>query len=409
MRWFVPGRIEVLGKHTDYAGGRSLLLASEQGITISAEPLAAGADTVEARSTATADAVTVRAGTPSGLTPGHWGNYLQTVADRLSQNFGELAPARLTIDSTLPMASGISSSSALIVATLLVLADHNDLWNRAEWQLNITDNVDLATYAATIENGADFKALSGSSGVGTCGGSEDHLGIIASVADHITPVSFSPVAVQQPIALPEGWVFAVAVSGVLAEKTGGALEAYNNVSLLARKLVAVWNAATGAECSNLGQVLRQESDAAEHLTTLVETAPDLVAVPRLADRLSDRLAAFVVETEVAIPQAERALHEGDLEAFGRAVDLSHHNAAANLHNQLPETNALQQLAREHGAAAASAFGAGFGGSVWALIPEDGAQRWADAWLARYLKRFPNHTARASAFVTRAAAPARRVE
>ncbi|WP_220458772.1 galactokinase family protein [Schaalia sp. JY-X169] len=33
MSWFVPGRVEVFGKHTDYAGGRSLLIASEQGVT----------------------------------------------------------------------------------------------------------------------------------------------------------------------------------------------------------------------------------------------------------------------------------------------------------------------------------------------------------------------------------------
>lgn len=36
--WFVPGRIEVLGKHTDYAGGRSLLCATEQGIAVAAAP-----------------------------------------------------------------------------------------------------------------------------------------------------------------------------------------------------------------------------------------------------------------------------------------------------------------------------------------------------------------------------------
>src|SRR6266545_1519511 len=37
-RWFVPGRIEVFGKHTDYAGGRSLLCAVERGFCVSAWP-----------------------------------------------------------------------------------------------------------------------------------------------------------------------------------------------------------------------------------------------------------------------------------------------------------------------------------------------------------------------------------
>src|ERR1700748_2288074 len=38
MRWFVPGRIEVLGKHTDYAGGRSLLCTAERGFCVAAVP-----------------------------------------------------------------------------------------------------------------------------------------------------------------------------------------------------------------------------------------------------------------------------------------------------------------------------------------------------------------------------------
>ena len=38
-RWFVPGRIEVLGKHTDYAGGSTLVAAVDRGVTISIEPV----------------------------------------------------------------------------------------------------------------------------------------------------------------------------------------------------------------------------------------------------------------------------------------------------------------------------------------------------------------------------------
>src|SRR5664279_6196758 len=38
LRWFVPGRIEVLGKHTDYAGGRSLLCTAERGFCVAAIP-----------------------------------------------------------------------------------------------------------------------------------------------------------------------------------------------------------------------------------------------------------------------------------------------------------------------------------------------------------------------------------
>ncbi len=56
-----------------------------------------------------------------------------------------------------------------------------------------------------------------------------------------------------------------------------------------------------------------------------------------------------------------------LDQFGRLVDRSQQASATLLGNQVPETIALARLAREHGALAASAFGAGFGGSVWALM------------------------------------------
>ncbi|MFZ1381801.1 MAG: galactokinase family protein, partial [Scrofimicrobium sp.] len=174
MSWFVPGRIEVLGKHTDYAGGRSLLVATEQGVTATVSDLPdAAVGTVEAHSSASPDPVVFVVGKSLDLPAGHWGKYVQTVVDRLTLNFGELKPARVEIDSTLPLASGMSSSSALIVAVALALADQNGLWDLPQWKENITDQLDLAGYAATIENGADFKGLKGSSGVGTFGGSQD--------------------------------------------------------------------------------------------------------------------------------------------------------------------------------------------------------------------------------------------
>ena len=104
--WFVPGRLEVLGKHTDYAGGNSLLAAVEQGITVELEDAACG---ISAVTTASPDEeLTLMPSHPGALPAGHWGGYLQAVIDRLALNFGELRPARLVIDSTLPLASGMS-------------------------------------------------------------------------------------------------------------------------------------------------------------------------------------------------------------------------------------------------------------------------------------------------------------
>lgn len=124
--------------------------------------------------------------------------------------------------------------------------------------------------------------------------------------------------------------------------------------------------------------------------------------------LTKRLTAFVTESETVIPQAIKALQAGDVEAFGKAADLSQRNADEQLGNQIVETNRLQGLARELGASASAGFGAGFGGSVWALVRTDEAEAFADKWLAAYVGEFPEVAERASTIVTRPGGPARRL-
>ena len=59
-----------------------------------------------------------------------------------------------------------------------------------------------------------------------------------------------------------------------------------------------------------------------------------------------------------------------------------------LQNQIPETSALAALALESGAFASSSFGAGFGGSVWALAPASEGEEILQAWRRRYLELCP---------------------
>ncbi len=115
--------------------------------------------------------------------------------------------------------------------------------------------------------------------------------------------------------------------------------------------------------------------------------------------LLDRFDHFRQESLELIPMAGAALVAGDLEAFGRAVDRSQDGAERLLGNQVPETIALQRLAREHGAVAASAFGAGFGGSVWALVPERRVEPFREAWRSAYHVAFPALEGRARFLVT----------
>ena len=75
-----------------------------------------------------------------------------------------------------------------------------------------------------------------------------------------------------------------------------------------------------------------------------------------------------------------------------------------LGNQIPETIALARLARTCGALAASAFGAGFGGSVWALVQEAEAPAFLEQWRSRYLANFPDRLPKAEFFPTSAGPP-----
>ncbi len=159
LRFYVPGRIEVLGKHTDYAGGRSLLCAAERGICIAVAP----------RDDATLHLVDVigdrEAEIPFSMdasSRSHWLGYVTAVARRLAGNFpGALRGADIVFGSDLPRAAGMSSSSALVIAIFAALSGVNHLFERAEYKSNIRSDEDLATYLACIENGQSLGTLAG--------------------------------------------------------------------------------------------------------------------------------------------------------------------------------------------------------------------------------------------------------
>ena len=110
-----------------------------------------------------------------------------------------------------------------------------------------------------------------------------------------------------------------------------------------------------------------------------------------------------------MPAVAASLAADDLEALGRWVDRSQALATAGLRNQVPETTALQRSARELGAAAASAFGAGFGGAVWAMVAADSAEEFRKRWGQQYLAAFPAHAAQFRSFITRPGPGAAAVE
>ena len=395
-RLFVPGRVEVLGKHTDYAGGRSLTCGVERGFAVAFSPRRAG----EVRIIDAHDRRRAHFALAGDLQPpvGEWINYPMTVARRLARNFAGLTTgADIAFYSNLPRAAGLSTSSALITAVYLVLADVNALTNRVEFQRALPSDTAVAGYLGSIENGQAFGNLKGDHGVGTFGGSEDHAAILLSEAGTLGCYRYAPVTRLGRIRLPEDLVFVIASSGIAADKTGGAREDYNRAATLVRALLELWRQATGRDDPTLADALASTPDAPEKLRDLAERSTHAMFSP---EQLAKRLEHFLVEDGTLLPAALNALAEGDRQEFGRLVDRSQDATEHLLGNQVPETMALARLAREHGALAASAFGAGFGGSVWALAPIADAERFSHDWKAAYTKAYPAPATRSTFFLTR---------
>ncbi|MEX2273316.1 MAG: galactokinase family protein [Vicinamibacterales bacterium] len=336
MTLFVPGRLEVFGKHTDYAGGHALVAALPRGFTVRAASSASGMVTIT-------DLGSGERATFSrhGDGPGEgWRRYPQTVIRRLAANFPEAdLSADIEFSSTLPQAAGLSSSSALIIAIAESLIACAGIDQMHAWRAAIASPEDRASYFGCIENGAAFGPLAGDAGVGTHGGSEDHAASVMSRAGHLQLFAFSPLRSVQLVKLPSDWTFVVAWSGVHAQKTGAVRDAYNRLADPARM--------TGA-----------------------------------------RLEQFEAENGRVVAAAD-AFARADIDAIADLAAASQRDAEELLGNQVPETRDLVRLALDHGAAAASAFGAGWGGSVWALVRETEGELFSARWIERYRKRHPH--------------------
>jgi galactokinase len=398
-RWFVPGRIEVLGKHTDYAGGRSLLGGVERGFCVLSRPRADRVVRIldAGRKTAAEMPLSERA------RPGAagWTAYAAAVARRVARDFrGPLVGADIALASDLPRASGMSSSSALVVSIFTALSRVNRLEERSEYAENIRSAEDLAGYLGCVENGYAFGTLEGDEGVGTFGGSEDHTAILCCRAGHLSRYAFCPVRAEENVRLPTDWIFVLAVSGVSADKTGSARERYNRASLAARAVLDLWNEATGRSDPTLGEAAVRTADAPDRIRDVLRYRKHPDFAPQT---LRDRFDQFFEESERIVPMAAKALSVGDAAAFGRLVDRSQERAEHLLGNQIPETVTLARSARNLGALAASAFGGGFGGSVWALTPSRQAEEFRQEWEADYRDRYPE-AARSGEFFVSGAGP-----
>jgi galactokinase len=119
--------------------------------------------------------------------------------------------------------------------------------------------------------------------------------------------------------------------------------------------------------------------------------------------LTARLAQFRRETEHVVPGALAAVSAVDGSALGRWAVESQQGAETALRNQVPETSFLARAAMASGAHAASAFGAGFGGAVWAITNATDSEAVLKQWKREYARAFPARASKSEWMTLRPAA------
>jgi galactokinase len=400
--YVVPGRIELVGKHVDYAGGRSLTCAVDVALHADAGALSVPVLRVDGGPERGTVALPLDANVTA--TDASWSVYVAAVARRFARDFPHFRRGvSVRLSGNLPEGAGLSSSSALIVALGTALADANNASTDDEWTRAIPNALARAEYFAAIETGAPYGQFAGEEGVGVRGGAQDPIAIICSEAGVVSQFSYLPARLERRIPWPSEYVLAVGVSGVHAIKTGNAQRQYNQAAESMRALVRQWNAETGRRDETVAAAFASGPDAADRLTRVAHSQSSIADIG--AEYLVPRLEQFREEVEVIVPGVGDALRDRDWSSLGRLVDRSQALATSALRNQVPETGFLVRSARELGAIAASAFGAGFGGAVWAMVRGSASAAFVESWRADYASAFPSRAAAAQWLVTRPAAPA----
>jgi galactokinase len=317
IRAFGPGRVNLIGEHTDYNGGLALPFAIDRGVTVEAERLDGGEIRAEARDLGETDAFAAAA---PGRADG-WRAFVRGTVAELRAAGVDVPAARLAFAGDVPQGSGLSSSAAMETAlclALLALAGAEE-----------PDRVELAKLCSRVEN--DW--------VGAETGLLDQLASLCGRAGEAIRIDFATLDLE-PVPLELGdWRLVTLESGAEHSHAGGG---YNERRAECR-----------AACAALG---------IEHLS---EADPERAA--RLPEPL-DRRARHVLTENARVDAMVAALRAGDLEAAGSLLDVSHASLRDDYEASVPAVEDAVAALKDAGAAGARMVGGGFGGSVLALLP-----------------------------------------
>jgi galactokinase len=189
-------------------------------------------------------------------------------------------------------------------------------------------------------------------------------------------------------------VFVIASSGVVAEKTGAAMGQYNDAASHARGI------ASRLGCNNLREVVDLYGSISVIGNSL--RSSNSANNDNNEDWVRDmrRVRQFITETDNIAGSLAGAVSVGNVELIKQLSGLSHSLGEGALGNLVEATKWLPRRALQLDAHGSSAFGAGFGGSVWAIVDRDYAPQFLTKWSQDYKEAFPQHSQDAYFFIMR---------
>lgn len=310
-----PGRVNLIGEHTDYNAGLALPFAIEPGVTVTAEPSRDGDVHARALDAGEEDRFPLDA---PGRAEG-WRAFVRGTVAELRAAGHDLRPAALTIEGDVPPGSGLSSSAALGSALCLALL--------AVAGVAEPDRRELARLCSKVEN----------EWVGAATGLLDQLASLFGEEGHALRIDFLTLSVD-PVPLELGdWRLVSADSGATHDHSASG---YNERRAECRRA-----------CELLGVRTLREIDDPEGLPEPLR-----------------RRVRHVLTENARVEGMVNALADGALGEAGRLLDAGHASLRDDYEASVPAVEATVSRLKAAGAAGARMVGGGFGGHVLALFP-----------------------------------------
>lgn len=333
-----PGRVNLIGEHVDYNGGYVLPCAIDR------ETIVALGVGESSGHNSFIEAVAIDMGSArdrfSALEPiekveNNWQNHVRGVAKYLLERGKPLKPVRMAIAGDVPIGSGLSSSASLGVAVSLALSSHSGI---------VVGAANLAEIAQRAEN--EFA--------GCACGIMDQMASACSIAGHALLLDCGTLE-NMPIPISEDLAIVVIDSGVRRELTQ---TGYND---------------RRGECEEAARILG--------IPTLRKASLDTLEAKR--DTLGDvlyRRARHVVSEIARVEPAAVALAHGDHAALSQILRASHVSLRDDFEVSVPPVDRLVDCVSGAlgDAGGVRLTGAGFGGSIVAVVQRDAAGKAAEA-------------------------------